>query len=61
MLRYFHIDLKLTILELKTPTSEILAEVGRAMQEGTIKMTDHFKLLLNCCLKSLQVALVTIV
>lgn len=61
MLRYFNIDLKLTILELKTPPTEILTKVGTAIQEGTIKTTNDLKLLLNCCLKSLQVTLVTIV
>ena len=61
MLRYFNIDLKLIILELKAPTTEILEKMGRAIQEGTIKMTSHLKLLLNCCLKSLQITLVSMV
>lgn len=61
MLRYFNIDLKLIILELKSPPTEILIKVGTAIQEGAIKTTNDLKLLLNCCLKSLQVTLVTIV
>lgn len=61
MLRYFNIYLKAIIFEIKNPIIKIPAKVSRDIQEYFTSRTDQMDFLLNCCLKSLLVSIVTIV